>query len=101
MIRIGKRRLELEALPRGVALDGAQYVVDVREGRDGVGVALASGDVAVRAGHGAPVGLRRGHEIAAAIERSTGQSFLDPEHQDRLLGLDRKSTRLNSSHANI
>src|SRR3712207_8444633 len=70
-----------EAFARGFAVRG--------------GVLLAVGDPDVRDTWGAE-GLAHGRADPAA-----GDAMLDPEAADAVIAVDRKSTRLNSSHANI
>src|SRR3712207_7991439 len=49
------------------------------------------------------VGHRRAHldQQQLALDRGRGVQLDDLDHLDQLVELDRKSTRLNSSHANI
>src|SRR5947209_16270700 len=48
--------------------------------------------------HGARAGDRDGHTLEPCLQRGHRRSFLE---RQQLVAEDRKSTRLNSSHANI
>src|SRR3712207_2809372 len=85
-LRVALVRLGLGALPGDVPAQVTGDLLDVGEDGDRVGVALLPRDVAVRAGHGAPVGGRGGDPVRRAAVGPGGQRLLDAEHQR--LGLD-------------